>query len=75
MEYKPESELSTECLPRAGLADLFQVGLTCKVFVEPALDLLWYQMDSLLPLLLLISKVTKEAGVYVCFAKSVHDVY
>ena len=75
IEYKPESKLSTKCLPRAGLADLLQVGLTCKAFVEPVLDLLWYQMDSLLPLLHLISKVMKVAGVYVCCAKYVHDVY
>jgi hypothetical protein len=63
------------CLPRAGLANLLQVGLTCKAFVEPVLNLLWYEMDSLLPLLRLIAKVTKEGDVYVCCAKSVHHVY
>lgn len=75
MEYKSKSELTSQCLPRAGLEDLFQVGLTCKAFVEPVLNLLWYEMDSLLPLLHLIAKVTKEAGVYVCCAKSVYNVY
>ena len=75
MEYKVKSDLSTKCLPRARLADLLRVGLTCKAFVEPVLNLLWYEMDSLLPLLHLIAKVTKEAGVYVCCAKSVYNVY
>ena len=77
VEYKLDSRLKmgTGCLPRTGLADLLQVGLTCKAFVEPALNLLWYGMNSLLPLLHLIAKVTKEAGVYVCCAKSVRQVY
>ena len=44
---------------------LLRAGLICKAFFEPAMNLLWYQMESFLPLLLVIPVVTEREGIYV----------
>ena len=46
--------------------NLFSVAKTCKAFVEPALDLLWRVLPSLLPLLLLLPSAEIDNGHYVC---------
>ena len=45
--------------------DLFSAAKTCKAFVEPALDLLWRVLPSLLPLLLLLPFAEVKNGHYV----------
>ena len=45
--------------------DLFSAAKTCKAFVEPALDLLWSILPSLLPLLLLLPSAEIDNDHYV----------
>ena len=46
--------------------DLLNAALTSKDFLDDALDALWEEMDSLVPLLKLLSALQFEDGVYVC---------
>ena len=50
---------------------LLNAALTCKDFLDVALDALWEEMDSLVPLLKLLPALRVENGVYVC--ANVHD--
>jgi hypothetical protein len=52
-------------LSKTGQQGLLHAGLTCKAFFEPAMNLLWYEMNSLLPLLLAIPLVKEEEEIYV----------
>ena len=45
---------------------LLNVALTCKAFLEVALDALWEELDSLLPLLKLLPALQVEDNTYVC---------
>jgi hypothetical protein len=45
--------------------DLFSAAKTCKAFVEPALDLLWRILPSIIPLLLLLPSAEVDNGRYV----------
>ena len=51
---------------------LFDAALTCKDFLEVALDALWEELDSLVPLLKLLPALQVEDKVYVCANLSVH---
>jgi hypothetical protein len=53
---------------------LFNVGLTCKDFLEEALDKIWEDMDSLVPLLKVLPALQVEDGAYVR-ANVHHDVF
>ena len=50
--------------------DLFSAAKTCKAFVEPALDLLWRVLPSLLPLLMLLPSAEVKNGCYVSSVSS-----
>ena len=45
---------------------LFNAALTCKDFLEVALDALWEELDSLVPLLKLLPSLQVEDKAYVC---------
>jgi len=45
--------------------DLLSVALTCKAFVEPALNRLWRSLDSLFPLLKILPAFVQSDGTYV----------
>ena len=45
---------------------ILNVALTCKAFREVALDALWEELDSLLPLLKLLPALRVEDNTYVC---------
>ena len=49
---------------------LLNVALTCKDFLDEALDALWETLDSMVPLLKLLPALQVEDKVYVC--KNVH---
>jgi len=44
---------------------LAQAAVTCKTFLEPALDRLWCTLDTLFPLLKLLPSFTQCEGTYV----------
>lgn len=48
-----------------GRRQLRDAALTCKSFKDPALDRLWMSLDSLLPLIKTLPKVTVIDGVHV----------
>ena len=45
---------------------ILNAALTCKDFLDVALDALWERLDSLLPLLNLLPALQIEDGAYVC---------
>jgi hypothetical protein len=45
--------------------NLLSAGLTCKAFLEPALDRLWSSLASLFPLLKILPSFTQSDGTYV----------
>jgi hypothetical protein len=45
---------------------LFNTALTCKDFLHPALDALWKELHSLMPLLKLLPSLQIEDQAYVC---------
>lgn len=45
---------------------LFNAALACKDFLDVALNALWEELDSLVPLLKLLPTLQVENGVYVC---------
>ena len=45
---------------------LFNAALTCKDFLDEALDALWEKLDSMLPLLKLLPALQVEDDTYVC---------
>jgi len=47
---------------REGVKDIARVSRVCKTFRDPALDLLWRNIDSLLPLLGLLPFECEEHG-------------
>lgn len=57
---------STEAA-RTSKQNLLWVALTCKAFLEPALDRLWRSLDSLFPLLRILPSFTQSDGTYVSF--------
>lgn len=52
---------------KAARRNLIRAALTCKVFLDPALDRLWRAIDTLLPLLKLLPSFQLVGGVYVKF--------
>ncbi|KDR85791.1 hypothetical protein GALMADRAFT_218880 [Galerina marginata CBS 339.88] len=50
--FEPPSDVSSAswALSLPGRQALLNAALTCKVFVDPAMDILWRSMDSLTPL-------------------------
>ena len=46
--------------------DLLNAALTCKDFLDEALNVLWEEMDSLLPLLKMLPALQVKDGAYVC---------
>ena len=48
------------------MGSLLNVALTCKDFLDVALDALWEYMDSFLPLLKLLPALKVENEEYVC---------
>ncbi|KDR66436.1 hypothetical protein GALMADRAFT_147866 [Galerina marginata CBS 339.88] len=59
-----EDDLDTE---DAGISrrNLLWAALTCKAFLEPALDRLWRSLESLFPLLKILPAFIKSDGTYV----------
>lgn len=49
--------------------NLLNLALTCKAFIEPALDRLWRSLDCLFPLLKILPAFSQSDGTYVCFLK------
>jgi hypothetical protein len=45
---------------------LFNAALTCKDFLDVALDVLWEELDSLVPLLSLLPALQLKNDAYVC---------
>ena len=45
---------------------LLNAALTCKYFLDVALDKLWEKMDSLVPVLKLLPALQFENDIYVC---------
>ena len=45
---------------------LLNVALTCKDFLEVALDAIWENLDSMVPLLKLLPGLQLEGNAYVC---------
>ena len=45
---------------------LLNAALTCKDFLDVALDALWEELDSLVPLLKLLPAMKLESNAYVC---------
>ncbi|KAG6907575.1 hypothetical protein DXG01_008371 [Tephrocybe rancida] len=43
---------------------LYYIALTCKAFVDPALDQLWRSMDSILPLIRILPMLELVADIY-----------
>lgn len=54
----------------AGRKHLLSAALTCKSFLEPALEQLWRVLNSWHPLLSLLPSYTRVDGVYVSFFSS-----
>ena len=46
--------------------DLLNAALTCKDFLDEALNALWEELDSLVPLLKMLPALQVEDEVYVC---------
>ncbi|KAF8153355.1 hypothetical protein B0H34DRAFT_800567 [Crassisporium funariophilum] len=49
----------------AGRQSLLWAALTCRAFLEPALDCLWRSLDSLFPLLKILPAFAQSDGTYV----------
>ena len=65
-EYLHEQDGSSE-LALSSKQNLLWAGLTCKAFLEPAMDRLWSSLDSLFPLLKILPSFTQSDGTYVSF--------
>ncbi|KAF8816030.1 hypothetical protein BYT27DRAFT_7077944 [Phlegmacium glaucopus] len=59
-----DTELDSEAA-RTSRRNLLCVALTCKAFLEPALDRRWRSLDSLFPLLRILPSFTQSDGTYV----------
>ena len=57
-EYYDTGETYRECLLNA--------ALTCKEFLDVALDTLWEELDSFVPLLKVLPALQVEGNAYVC---------
>lgn len=66
-EYLHDEDGSNELLAHANRQNLLWAGLTCRAFLEPALDRLWRSLDSLFPLLKILPSFTQSDGTYVSF--------
>ena len=66
-EYLHDEEDDSSGLAHTGKQNLLWAGLTCKAFLEPALDRLWRSLDSLFPLLRILPSFTQSDGTYVSF--------
>jgi hypothetical protein len=53
-----------------GSETLRGLGRTCKAWTDPALDLVWMRLASVVPLLQVIPGVRLVDGIYVCDALS-----
>ena len=60
-----DAELVDSEAARISRQNLLWVALTCKAFLEPALDRLWRSLDSLFPLLRTLPSFTQSDGTYV----------
>ena len=61
-----DTQLDAEAA-RVSRRNLLWVALTCKAFLEPALDRLWRSLDSLFPLLRILPSFTQSDETYVSF--------
>ena len=54
---------------------LLNVALTCKGFVDLALDVLWEALNSLVPLLKLLPALQVVDGGFVCVCANIHYMF
>ncbi|KAG6908365.1 hypothetical protein DXG01_004863, partial [Tephrocybe rancida] len=59
--------------PSMQQSQLYRAALTCKVFLGPALDLLWSSMDSIVPVLRLLPTIEEIDGVYMSYQSDPHS--
>lgn len=52
--------------------DLLWVALACKSFLDPALDILWGSMNSVIPLLKLLPSFQLVSDAYVSHSSYIH---
>ena len=60
------SHLQITCMKYEERRCLLNAALTCKDFLDIGLDALWEELDSLVPLLKLLSDLQIDGRVYVC---------
>lgn len=66
-EHLHDEEFEDGELTQTSKQNLLWAGLTCKAFLEPALDRLWRSFDSLFPLLRILPSFKQSDGTYVSF--------
>lgn len=66
-EYLHDEQDGPSELTPTSKQNLLWAGLTCKAFLEPALDRLWSSLDSLFPLLKILPSFIQSDGTYVSF--------
>ena len=66
-EYLHDEQDGPSELTLTSKQNLLWAGLTCKAFLEPALDRLWSSLDSLFPLLKILPSFIQSDGTYVSF--------
>jgi hypothetical protein len=55
--------------------NLLGLALTCKAFLEPALDRLWRSLNCLFPLLKILPAFSQSDGTYVGFFCEISAIY
>ena len=64
-------QVDSETIDKTNRQSLLNAALTCKDFLDVALDELWKRMDSFLPVLKLLPALQFEDDSFVC--ANVHD--
>ena len=64
-------QVDSETIDKTNRQNLLNAALTCKDFLDVALDELWKRMDSFLPVLKLLPALQFEDDSFVC--ANVHD--
>jgi hypothetical protein len=64
-EYLRDEQDGSSELTKPSKQNLLWAGLTCKAFLEPALDRLWRSLESLFPLLKILPSFTLSDETYV----------